>query len=186
MGDSDLSSSHTASAVGSPHSWPRRRASAARISRSSLASPGGSSAFRTRWTRRSLLVTVPSVSAHPAAAGSTTSAISAVCVAKMSWTTMWSRPSRRRRVFVASASDCAGFSPTTNKVFSFPSSIASNIWLMCHPLRAGIFAPQARSNFALATAASTSWNPGSLFGIAPMSPPPWTLFCPRRGQTPEP
>ena len=56
------------------------------IHRSSRASPGGSSALRTRCTRRSLLVTVPSLSAHAAAAGNTTSAISAVAVMKMSWT----------------------------------------------------------------------------------------------------
>ena len=34
------------------------------IARSSRASPGGSSALRTRWTRRSEFVTVPSLSAH--------------------------------------------------------------------------------------------------------------------------
>ena len=28
--------------------------------------------------------------------------------------------------------------------------------------------------------------PGRRLGIAPMSPPPWTLFCPRNGQRPEP
>ena len=42
---------------------------------SSRASPGGSSALRTRCTRRSLFVTVPSLSHHAADAGSTTSAI---------------------------------------------------------------------------------------------------------------
>ena len=31
-----------------------------------------------------------------------------------------------------------------------------------------------------------SWKPGSLFGIAPMSPPPCTLFWPRSGLRPEP
>ena len=61
---------------------------------SSRAPPGGSSALRTRWTRRSELVTVPSASHHAALAGRTTSASSAVLVRKMSWTTRWSRPSR--------------------------------------------------------------------------------------------
>ena len=56
------------------------------IQMSSFASPGGSSALRTRWTRRSLLVTVPSDSNAELEAGSTTSAISAVFVMKMSWT----------------------------------------------------------------------------------------------------
>ena len=47
--------------------------------------------------------------------------------------------------------------------------------------------PQARSNFARAASSfSMSWKPGSLFGIAPMSPPPCTLFCPRSGFTPLP
>jgi hypothetical protein len=42
------------------------------MSTSSRAPAGGSSARRTRCTRRSLFVTVPSDSAQPAAAGSTT------------------------------------------------------------------------------------------------------------------
>ena len=56
------------------------------IQMSSCASPGGSSALRTRWTRRSLFVTVPSDSNVEFAAGSTTSASSAVFVMKMSCT----------------------------------------------------------------------------------------------------
>ena len=47
--------------------------------------------------------------------------------------------------------------------------------------------PHARSNRSRAAASfSMSWNPGSLLGIAPMSPPPWTLFWPRSGFTPLP
>ena len=60
---------------------------------SSRASPGGSSALRTRCTRRSELVTVPLLSHHDAEPGSTTSASCAVLVRKMSCTTRWSRPS---------------------------------------------------------------------------------------------
>ncbi len=97
--------------------WANRarepRAREQMISMSSFASPGGSSAFRTLCTRRSLLVTVPSHSAQAAAAGRTTSAISAVRVRKMSCTTIWSRPSRRWWARFASASDWAGFSPMT-------------------------------------------------------------------------
>ena len=70
-------------------------------------------ALRTLWTRRSELVTVPSDSAHPAAAGRTTSAISAVAVRNMSWTTMNSRSFSNSIVWLTSASDCAGFSPMT-------------------------------------------------------------------------
>ena len=83
------------------------------IHMSSRASPGGSSALRTRCTRRSLFVTVPSVSHHDAAEGKTTSAISAVRVRTMSWTTRKSSSERSLRVWVMSASDCAGFSPIT-------------------------------------------------------------------------
>ncbi len=54
---------------------------------SSRAPPGGSSALRTRCTRLSLLVTVPSDSHHDAAAGRTTCANSEVFVRKMSCTT---------------------------------------------------------------------------------------------------
>ena len=56
---------------------------------------GGGRARRTRWTRRSLLVTVPSDSHQPAAAGSTTSASSAVAVRIMSCTTSVSRPAEQ-------------------------------------------------------------------------------------------
>ncbi len=94
-GDSSRTSFQTASASASPQSVPRRFAISKMIHRSSLASPGGTSAACTRWTRRSLLVTVPSVSAQAAAAGRTTSAISPVAVRKMSWTTSRSRPRRR-------------------------------------------------------------------------------------------
>ena len=104
---------------------------------SSRASPGGLSALRTRCTRRSLLVTVPSDSHHAAAAGSTTCASSAVRVRKMSCTTIWSRLWSSRSARVPSASDCAGFSPMTYSVRSVPCSIASNISVRCQPRFAG-------------------------------------------------
>ena len=69
QGDSARSSFHTSSAVGWPQSAPRRRARSARIARSARACPGGSSALRTRCTRRSLEVTVPSSSHHEARRG---------------------------------------------------------------------------------------------------------------------
>ena len=89
---------------------------------SSRALPGGLSAARTRCTRRSLLVTVPSASHQLAEAGSTTSASSAVAVRKMSCTTRWSRLSNRCLTWCASASDWIGFSPSTNIVVSSPRS----------------------------------------------------------------
>ena len=80
---------------------------------SSRASPGGSSALRTRCTRRSLFVTVPSASHHDAVPGSTTSAISAVLVITMSCTTRRSSAPSSFLAWLTSASDWAGFSPIT-------------------------------------------------------------------------
>ncbi len=157
------------------------------ISMSSRAWPGGSSALRTRCTRRSLLVTVPSASHQLADAGSTTSAISAVFVRKMSCTTRWSRPSSSSCVCLASASDWAGFSPITYSARRSPRSMASNICVRCQPYLGGIVdAPCAVEALAGGVVDSMSWKPGSLFGIAPMSPPPCTLFWPRSGFRPEP
>ena len=66
-------------------------------------------------------------------------------------------------------------------------SIASNIWVSVQPYFGVIGTPQAASNRARASAScSMSWKPGSLFGMAPMSPPPCTLFWPRSGFTPLP
>ena len=67
------------------------------IARSSRVPAGGSTALRTRWTRRSESVTVPSDSAQAAVAGRTTSASAAVFVRNRSWTTRKSRFSRRHR-----------------------------------------------------------------------------------------
>ena len=156
------------------------------ISMSSLASPGGSRALWTRWTRRSLDVTVPSVSAHPTAAGNTTSASCAVFVRKRSWTTRCSRPSRSPIVRTESASDWAGFSPRMYMAVMSVRSMASNISVTCQPISAGISVPQAVSNLPRRAGSVTFWNPGSLLGREPMSPPPWTLFCPRSGTRPEP
>ncbi len=81
------------------------------IQMSSRAPSGGSIALRTRCTRRSLLVTVPSDSHQDAVPGSTTSATLAVSVSTMSCTTRQSRPSSILRVCSVSASEFIGFSP---------------------------------------------------------------------------
>ena len=81
--------------VGWPQSKPMRSAIALMIQPSSRASPGGSSALRTRCTRRSEFVTVPSASHHEALEGSTTSASSAVFVSRMSCTTRKSSPAQQ-------------------------------------------------------------------------------------------
>ena len=69
LGARRRTSFQTSSAVSKLQSWPMRCAMSRRIITSSRASPGGSTALRTRCTRRSLLMTVPSVSAQLAAAG---------------------------------------------------------------------------------------------------------------------
>ncbi len=64
--------------------------------------------------------------------------------------------------------------------------MASNMSDRCQPYRGGILEPQAASNLARASSSRMSWKPGSLLGMAPMSPPPWTLFWPRNGLSPQP
>ena len=156
------------------------------IHRSSFASPGGTSARCTRWTRRSLLVTVPSLSAQAAAAGSTMSAISPVAVRKMSCTTSRSRPRSSFSVWWRSASDCSGFSPITYSAVSSPRSMASNIPDRCRPRLGGTRTPHRSSHRSRGSSFSTCWKPTSRSGRAPMSPPPWTLFWPRSGLMPLP
>ena len=78
---------------------------------SSRASPGQSSAFRTRFTRRSVFVKVPSFSAK-LDAGRTTSAYFRVeSFRKMSCDTMNSQPARPASTWWAFGSVWAGFSP---------------------------------------------------------------------------
>ena len=104
------------------------------IQMSSRASPGGSSALRHRWTRRSELVTVPSASAHDADPGSTTSASSAVARQDDVLDDEEVEPLEQlHRRCLRSASESAGFSPITYSVRSSPRSIASNIWVRCQP-----------------------------------------------------
>src|SRR5205085_2273080 len=130
----------------------------------------------------------PLATSHQEAeAGSTTSAISHVRVMRMSWAIRKSRLSSSSSAFLESASDWAGFSPITYRVRSSPRSIASNISERCQPVLGGSSTPHAAAKRARASwSCSTSWKPGSLLGIAPMSPPPWTLFWPRSGFSPDP
>ena len=168
---------------------PRRGGGArsARIARSVRACPGGSSALRTRCTRRSLEVTVPSSSHHEARRGqhdvgdlgglrqehvlhddvleAVEQADRALLVG-LRLHRVLAEDEQRRQVAVLHRLEHLREVPAL--------------------LRAGSTRPRARSNFARETGSSTSWPPGSLLGSAPMSPPPWTLFWPRSGQTPEP
>ena len=97
---------------------------------SSRASPGGSTALRTRCTRRSLLMTVPSVSAQLAAAGNTTSAMRAVLVMRMSCTTRKSRLPKSFSCLCSSASDWTGFSPITymHRISPFDTASIISAW----------------------------------------------------------
>ena len=147
------------------------------IQMSSLALPGGSSTLRTRCTRRSLLVTEPSDSSAAFEAGSTTSAISAVLVMNRSCTISVFRFPMSLRARPTSASEDAGFSPITYSAVRSPCSIASNICVrFLAVLRddgdpADLFVARAGLRVLL-----DAWKPGNLLGIAPMSPPPCTLF----------
>ena len=69
IGESERSSFHASSALGCPQSNPMRVGDRADDPAVVRASPGGSSALRTRCTRRSELVTVPSHSHHDALDG---------------------------------------------------------------------------------------------------------------------
>ena len=96
----------------SGHDAPSAAAMSQTMRQSSRASPGQSSAFRTRFTRRSVFVNVPSFSANDDA-GSTTSAYFRVeSFRKMSCETMNSQRSRPSSTWCAFGSVCAGFSPT--------------------------------------------------------------------------
>ena len=95
----------------SGHSAPSAFAIAQTIRQSSRASPGQSSALRTRFTRRSVFVNVPSFSANDEA-GSTTSAYLRVeSFRKMSCETMNSQLSSPSSTWCAFGSVWAGFSP---------------------------------------------------------------------------
>ena len=98
-----------------------------------------SSALRTRCTRRSLLVTVPSDSHQPAAAGSTTSASSAVRGEEdVLHDQVVERLQQVAWCGAGSASDWAGFSPIdVQRASARRRSMASNISVRCQPRRGG-------------------------------------------------
>ena len=141
-----------------------------------------------RCTRRSLLVTVPSDSHHAAVGGKTTSAISAVFGQEDVLDDHEVQPLEQleralgvglglRRVLAKDVERAAARrAPSRRTSRQVPAALGRD--LAC-PRRASKRARASRSS-------STSWKPGSLFGIAPMSPPPCTLFWPRSGFSPEP
>jgi len=126
------------------------------ISQSERACPGGSTALRTRCTRRSVLEKVPPFSAKHVA-GRTTWANSAVSVRKMSWTTKSSSFRRAFSRWCRSGSDSSTFSPMQYRALSLPSSAARDISTTVRPGLAGSVTPQAFSNLARASSAPTFW-----------------------------
>ena len=103
-----------------------RRAVAAKISQSALASPGGSMAARMSWMRRSEFTVVPAFSGH-CADGSTTCASALVSVG---WYASWAMTSSALRSALrarsASGIDTAGFVAQIQTALIRPSSSASN------------------------------------------------------------
>ena len=125
-----------------------------RISQSARASPGGSTALRTRWTRRSELVNVPSFSANTAA-GKTTSAKRVVSLRKGSCTTMNSQSFSPFSSSMQFGSEMTMSSPMTKKPRIFlPASFIITLRFMPG---SGLSAstPQARSYFLRTSSSST-------------------------------
>ena len=124
-----------------------RRARSWTISQSGRDSPTGGTTRRTRWTRRSELVKVPSFSANEAA-GSTTSASSAVSCRKMSCTTRKSSRSKASRACARFGSVSSGFSPTTYMQRMPPRRMSSTMSVARMPSPAGGAAPHSAANFS--------------------------------------
>ena len=81
------------------------------ICQSSRASPGHGTALRTRFTRRSVFVNVPSFSAKLEAGKTTSASRSVMSFRKRSCVTRKSRCSSPSSTWWAFGSVCAGFSP---------------------------------------------------------------------------
>ena len=96
------------------------------ISKSVFASPGGSIAGSTSWSRRSALVNVPRFSRNDEA-GRITSAKLVVSVSKMSWQTRNSSDSSALTTCAVSGSVWATSSPKMYIAFRSPATAASNI-----------------------------------------------------------
>ena len=64
-----------------------------------------------------------------------------------------------------------------------PNLLPARPSIICGIIRPGfpesLVTPHAFSNFARAFGLTTAWYPGKIFGRAPMSQAPWTLFWPR-------
>ena len=126
-----------------------RCARSVRMCQSGRASPSGSSARRTRCTRPSMFVKVPSFSAKEAA-GSTTSACAAVGVRNMSCTTRNSTFSRAACANCPSGKATAGLAPRTKSAFSAPRPAASSISTVFRPAFSGRFSPHLPANWPAA------------------------------------
>ncbi len=127
-----------------------------KISQSARASPGGSTALLRSCTRRSVFENVPSTSAK-AAAGRTMSAILAVSVRNMSWTTRNSTRSRAARVLRTLASDTAVFSPMMYTTRTLSSRISSRMVILVLPGLGSMGTPHSRSQASRASRLLMRW-----------------------------
>jgi len=132
----------------------------AMISQSYFASPGPSTAFRTRLTRRSPLVNVPSFSAKHVP-GRTTSAYSQLSFQKMSCMTQKSSFSSCLMTWFESGYETTGFSPMKYiALIGFPASLICSVSVEPYQLgRDPSFRPHAFSIFALFSGTRQDWYP---------------------------
>ena len=126
------------------------------ICQSARDSPTGGRAWRTRWTRRSLLVNVPSFSAK-LAEGRITSASSPVSFMKISMQTTKSRASMACCAWLRLGSLISGFSPMTTMARICPVRAPSTISVTVRPGLGGRATSQARSKLPRISGSSTRW-----------------------------
>jgi len=139
------------------HSCPNRFATCLKIHQFGLASPGASLIFRTRLTRRSVLVKVPSSSDHDAD-GRMTSAKGVVSFRNISCTTRNSAEFRQWETCRGSGSVATRFSPKIQKAFSLPVGSPLIISAIFSPGFPGMLStPQKSANFLLISGESTFW-----------------------------
>ena len=130
-----LSSSNITSDVGDGRRCPTSSFSAIaeKISKSLLASPGGSTAFLTNPTRRSELVKVPVFSAHIAAGRNTLAYSAESTFSNTSWTTRNSRLLKLFAIRCVSGMDVAGLVAMSQRPLTFPASMSGKMSVIVLP-----------------------------------------------------
>ena len=170
-----------------PRRASRRQAKAQAIAQSSRASPGATTAGRTRLIRRSLLVTVPSFSPQVVAGSSRSAKAQVAVVANASCTTTNSQRSRARRTVAWSGIDWAGLVQAIQSALISPAAAASNISTAVLPGRAGTSATfQRAATSARCAALPRSRCADSRLAMPPTSRPPIAFGWPVRENGPAP